>query len=123
MKHARHSIWLACLALLVVLTGPWVCAQDKIDMKLLYAGHPGSDREKDFVGFLEKHFVHVETCDLKGFKQSQSKGFAVTLMDYDGDGFKAPRPSVRREYEGSLMTVGVIGAFICGNLQLKTGYL
>ena len=96
---------------------------DKIDLKILYAGHPGSEREEALVSFLREHFAEVQTCDLKGFKEDQAEGFAVTVMDYDGDGFKAPRPHLSRDFSRPVMTVGVAGAFICGNLNLKMGYL
>jgi len=96
---------------------------DKIDLKILYAGHPDSVREKDFVGFLRYHFTSVETCDLAGFQESRSNGVDVTIMDYDGDGFKAPRPQVSERFARPLLTVGVVGAFIGGRLNLKTGYL
>ena len=96
---------------------------DKIDLKILYAGHPGSEREKALVTFLGEHFKDVQTCDLKDFKEDQAEGFAVTVMDYDGDGFKAPRPHLSRDFSRPVMTVGVAGAFICGNLNLKMGYL
>jgi len=96
---------------------------DKIDLKILYAGHPGSQREEALVTFLRKHFTEVQTCDLKGFKEDQAEGFAVTVMDYDGDGFKAPRPHLSREFFRPMMTVGVPGALICGNLSLKMSYL
>ena len=96
---------------------------DKIDLKILYAGHPGSSRETALVTFLREHFAEVQTCDLKGFKEDQAEGFAVTVMDYDGDAFKAPRPRLSRDFSRPVMTVGVVGAFICGNLSLKMGYL
>ena len=96
---------------------------DKIDLKILYAGHSGSSRETALVTFLREHFAEVQTCDLEGFKEVEAEGFAVTVMDYDGDGFKAPRPRLSREFSHPMMTVGVPGAFICGNLSLKMGYL
>jgi hypothetical protein len=96
---------------------------DKIDLKILYAGHPGSQREEALVTFLREHFAAVQTCDLEGFKEDQAEGFAVTVMDYDGDAFKAPRPRLSRDFSRPVMTVGVVGAFICGNLNLKMGYL
>lgn len=100
-----------------------VLADGKVDLKILYAGHPGSEREEAMVTFLREHIAEVQTCDLKGFREEQAEGFSVTVMDYDGDGFKAPRPSLSQSYSRPLMTVGVAGAFICGNLSLKMDYL
>lgn len=92
-------------------------------LRVLYAGHPGTDREKDFVDFLAKHFETVMTSDLKAFKDSDAEGFDVTILDYDGDGFKAPRPRIPRSFARPVITMGVAGAFICGSLNLKTDYL
>ena len=96
---------------------------EKIQLGIYYAGHPESEREKDFVNFLNRHFTKVQTGDLATFDGSQSEGFDVTIFDYDGDGFKSPRPQISRDFSRPVMTMGVTGAFICGNLNLKTNYL
>jgi hypothetical protein len=93
------------------------------DLRVLYAGHPGSQRERDFVEFLSRHFGTVKTADLATFKDGDSQGFDVTLFDYDGDGFKAPRPAITVAFTRPAITVGVVGGFICDSLRLKTGYL
>ena len=92
-------------------------------MRILFAGHPGSDQEKEFAQLLRKHFAHVSTTDLKAFREDQADGYDVTILAYDGDGFKAPRPSLSRSFSRPLLTVGVPGAFLCGNLGLKMNYL
>lgn len=92
-------------------------------LRILYAGHPGSPREKDFVGFLRAHFAVVETGDLAAFNGSQSDGFDVTLLDYDGDGFKAPRPRLPEGFSRPILTIGVPGGLMCSQWRLKTGYL
>jgi hypothetical protein len=93
------------------------------DLRILYAGHPGSEREGDFVRFLREHFGTVETADLAAFVESQSENFDVTILDYDGDGFKAPRVSISRQFSRPLVTVGVAGGLMCSRRRLKTGYL
>ena len=98
-------------------------ADDGRAWKILYAGLPGSEREKDFVEFLRKYFGKVETADLKTLKESQCAGFDVAIFDYDGDPFKAPRPNLSAEFSRPVVTVGVPGAFICSMRGLKTGYL
>ena len=97
--------------------------QEKIDLRILYAGHPGSAREKDFVSFLGDHFRIVQASDLAEFKPLDAKEFDVVIFDYDGDGFEAPKPSLPRSYRRATVTVGVVGAFVCGQVGLKTGYL
>lgn len=96
---------------------------DKIGLRILYVGHPDSAREKDFVSFLTKQFKAVETADLKDFNEGQTDGFDVTILDYDGDGFKAPRLRISTNFSRPVITVGVAGALMSGRWNLKTGYL
>ena len=91
-------------------------------MRILYAGHPGSAREKDFVEFLGQHFTQVQTGDLATFTDQSADGFDVAILDYDGDAFKAPRPKLSQNYARATVTVGVPGALIGDQLRLKTGY-
>ena len=100
-----------------------IVAGEGINLKILYAGHPGSEREKDFVDFLAANFKQVGIADLAKFDGSESEDFDVTILDYDGDGFEAPRPKISREFSRPVVTMGVIGAFICDKQSLKTGYL
>lgn len=95
----------------------------KQNLRILYVSHPGSDRAKDFESFLSKHFATVRTGDLKAFRESDSEDFDVTILDYDGDGFKAPKPSISPSFSRPVVTVGVMGGLLCNNLRLKTGYL
>lgn len=96
---------------------------EKFNLRILYVGHPDSAREKDFVNFLTKQFKAVETADLKDFNEGQTDGFDVTILDYDGDGFKSPRPNISRNFSRPMFTVGVAGALMCSRWRLKTGYL
>jgi hypothetical protein len=95
----------------------------KIDISIYYAGHPKTKREKDFVALLSHCFTQVETGDLADYNGSQSEGFDVTILDYDGDGFESPRPRIPRDFSKPVVTMGVTGAFICGQLNLKMDYL
>ena len=96
---------------------------EKIDLRILYAGLPNTERAKDFVDFLIKHFKQVETTDYNTFKGDKTAGFDVAIIDYDGVEFRAPRPNISRQYSRATVTMGVPGAFICSSLSLKTGYL
>ena len=98
-------------------------AGEKIDLRILYCGRVGSDREKDFSGFLSKHFREVQTRDLKRFDADAAKAFDVVILDWDKNDFKAPRPTIPEGYARPTVTVGVPGAFICSRLRLKMGYL
>ncbi len=65
----------------------------------------------------------METSDLEGFQKSQSGAFSVTVLDYDRDRLNSPQPNLNPDFDGALMTVGKIGAFLCDALRLKTGDL
>ena len=121
------------LLLVVVLCGMLVVpacvtpelpvATGDIDLRILYAGHPGSRREADFVKFLGIHFRDVQTGDLATFSEPAATGFDVVILDYDGDGFEAPRPSLSNDYARATVTVSVAGGLLSSNRGLKTGYL
>ncbi len=96
---------------------------EKIDLRILYAGLPDTDRQKDFVKFLGGHFEKVGVGDYLNFRAEQADGFDVVILDHDGADFRAPRPDVSRDYSRATVTMGVPGADICSRLDLKTGYL
>lgn len=123
MKTGKILLLVSLLLVLSLVSTSLVYPSEETDLRILYVGNPGSSREQDFVQFLEKHFKEVKTGDLKSFTGNQSTGFDVTILDYDGDGFKAPHPKLNRQYTRPTITVGVVGAFIGDSLNLKTGYL
>lgn len=92
-------------------------------LRILYAGHPGSEREADFVQFLNRQFGAIETTDLAAFRESQCDGFDVTILDYDGNGLNAPRATLSRQFSRPVITMGVAGALMGAEWGLKTGYL
>ena len=96
---------------------------DKIGLRILYVGLPNTERAKNFVEFLTKHFKQVETTDYNAFKESETSGFDVTIIDYDGQDTRAPLPSISSEYSRATITVGSPGADLGNRLSLKTGYL
>ena len=95
----------------------------KISLRILYAGLQNTDRAKDFVDFLTKHFQQVETTDYNTFTGNHTADFDVAIIDHDGADTRAPRLRLSRKYARATVTVGVPGAFLCSNLSLKTGYL
>jgi len=128
----RIGIASATAALLLVLlagarshaqTQSTPAATETSKLRILYAGHPGSDREKDFVGFLKKHFDVVQTGNLQTFKEADTQGFDVTLLDWDINEFKGPRPKISESFSRPMITLGVPGGLMCMGWRLKTGYL
>lgn len=92
-------------------------------LRILYAGRPGSDREKDFVGFLKQHFDTVQTGNLQTFTEADTRGFDVTLLDWDWNDLKGPKPTVSDGFSRPVITLGVPGGMIGRQWRLKTGYL
>jgi hypothetical protein len=114
----------AGLASLILLAWAAVAgAQVNRSLKILYAGRPGSDREKDFVAFLREHFDTVQTGDLKAFQETDTEGFDVTLLDWDWNESAFRRPGISTDFARPIITLGVPGGLICSQWSLKTGYM
>ncbi len=116
-----------CFLILAVATAVISCRKsqpvEQIDLKVLYAGRPGSDREKDFVAFLSKHFTQVTTGDLAEFNDARAEAVEVVILDYDGESSEAPMPGISDDYSAPTITLGVVGANISSELGLATGYM
>ncbi len=121
-----RSTLIAALFVITMLVGPGMPqAGEKMDLKILYAGKPGSDRERDFVQFLKEHFTAVTNADLSKFAPAKAGGVDVVLLDWDGSTealFKSPRPDLGEDYSRATLTIGIAGAFICSHRDLKIGY-
>jgi hypothetical protein len=96
---------------------------DKLPLRILYVGHPGSAREADFLTFLRQHFRQVSTANFAGFDGSAAAACDVVLLDYDGDGFKAPRPKLPKDFGRPTVTIGVAPLLWASGQRLKTGYM
>jgi len=102
--------------------------QKKVALRVLYVGHPGTSRERDFVEFLERHFAKVGKGDLAKFEPKDAKAFDVVIMDYSGLTIKGntiitPRMPFGRGYSRPVLTIGAAGALMSDSVGLKTGYL
>ena len=103
-------------------------ASPKIDLRVIYFGHPHTPRAKDFVGFLEEHFSKVGQGDLDTFRESEAASYDVTILDYDQlkvvtNHIQMPKIIVSKQYSRPTVTIGATGAMVCERLRLKTGYL
>ncbi len=129
MNGTARQFSVAVIALMaLLLLHPARCQgqappNEKLALRILYVGHPGSEREADFVGFLKRYFRQVNTGNLASFDANETGDAEVVLLDYDGDGFKAPQPRLPAGYARPTVTLGVVGAFICSQRGLKTGYM
>lgn len=95
----------------------------KIPLRVLYVGLPGTERQKDFVTFLGKHFKQVETADYNTFKEEQTKDCDVAIFDKDGLEWKPLKISVSSGYSRATMSLGVPGAFWLRSVSRKMGYM
>jgi len=107
----------ACLALFALLcssttfAGPSRSTQDDVrpdvgefrELAVLYAGFPGTARERAFVALLESAFAKVETVELESLDSAQAEGFDVVVADWT-DRFEAGRFSGAQDIDLRLGT-------------------
>ena len=102
---------------------------EKLPLKILYVGLSDTDREKDFVSFLSRHFAEVKSMDLETFKEEKTQGSDVVILDKDGIqwGSDGGQPlsdyRVSNAYTKPTVTLGIPGAFWASRMDLKTGYM
>jgi hypothetical protein len=129
--------------LLVACLGPFLLAEplqagEAIALKVLYAGNPGSDREKDFTAFLQKSFGKVGTADYRSFKESDAKDYDVVIFDWttifptdDQGKIKQPisrlnspkAPTLSNTFDRPAILIGAAGGFLTMQAKLKIDWL
>ncbi len=112
----------------------WGRAEEPMPLTILYAGHLGTDREKDFAGFLQQHFRKVDRVDLDRFTDAMAEGHDVVIFDWDSvyprgaDGkVREPierlvmprRAKVSGSYDRPTVLVGAGGQHPIRHLRLK----
>ena len=118
---------------LAFLVLPCTAQQDpspdgKLSLRILYAGMPGTARQKDFVSFLGTHFVAVKTVDIGTFTEAQAKDSDVVILDKDGIqwGSRGGNPlsdlKLPDTYSHATLALGIPGAFLYNRMSLKPGY-
>jgi hypothetical protein len=95
----------------------------KIGLRILYVGLPNTERQKDFVGFLCKHFQQVDTADYNAFNEEQTKDCDVAIFDKDGLEWKPLDINVSGYYSRATISIGVPGAFWVRKVSSKMGYM
>ena len=134
MNYRSLVVALAALTLLC----QQVPAAEKLGVRVLYAGNPGSDRAKDFVSFLGQHFATVSETNYEKFRQSEVNGFDVVIFDWtsiyprdkDGKlaqtttGLHSPKPPrLSAEFDRPAILIGAAGGSLAGSLRLKIDWL
>jgi hypothetical protein len=129
--------WLALAAVLALNSA--VRAGEPIDLKVLYAGNPGSDREKDFRALLAGHFAEAGTIDYRRFTEPDAKGYDVVILDWTSIYARDDRgklksgadmmihsptaPKLAESYGRPTILIGAAGANAVGSSQLKINWL
>jgi hypothetical protein len=124
--------WLLIAALLAF--GSASRADEPIALNVLYAGYPGSDRERDFASFLGKHFAKVGTTDYRTFKAGDARSYDVVIFDWTSiyprdengkieknyDRLNIPKaPELSERYDRPTILIGAAGGSVGRLLRLK----
>ena len=133
----RYGLLAAVLSVLAALSQT-ASAAEKVNLKVLYAGNPGSPRAKDFVSFLGKHFARVGETSYEKFKADDAREFDVVIFDWtsiyprDKDGKILPKmttlnspksPRLPPDFDRPAVLIGAAGGSVAGQLRLKIDWL
>jgi hypothetical protein len=133
----RILCWIVASLSLLVLARP-ARAGEPIPLAVLYAGNPGSDREKVFTAFLGEAFNKVAATDYRAFKQDDAKGYDVVILDWTSiyprddqgklkekfTGLNSPKPPVlSKDFDRPTILIGAAGGFATQRLSLKINWL
>ena len=124
----------AALALVVLFGGQPAVAAERIDLKLLYAGCPESERLKDFQSFLEEHFAHVAIADMSKLREEDAAKHDVVIFDWQEtlDGRTGRLAEQRRlqnplrlsdQFDRPAVLIGETGGRVTAFLKLKLDWL
>ncbi len=107
-------------------------------LKVLYAGNPGSDRERDYVDFLKQTFARVDAVDYRAFREDMADGHDVVIFDWTsidkrdaagrkidlesaegGMNYPKPTPHLSEGYSRPTILIGGPGERVVRPLRLK----
>ena len=119
----------------VVVGGTSAGAEGPAPLKILYAGNPGSDRERDYVGFLKGTFPVVDAVDYRTFREEMADGHDVVIFDWTsiqkrdasgrvdeknpGMAYPKPIPHPGENYSRPTILIGGAGEEVIRPLKLK----
>lgn len=124
--------FLAPVVVLLATFGGTAIAQNldqKIDLKVLYAGVPSSPRTKDFTDFLTKTFTGVGSAALDSLDQKAVDGFDVVIVDsptpYQEGKFASPKVAdfAGPSWGKPTILMGAAGGTVLGKLRIKLNWL
>jgi hypothetical protein len=120
------------LALVLLGAGPAALAepQEKIELRVLYAGVKDDPRTAEFVAFLGETFAKAEAIALEELSAVSARAFDVVVVDspspYKGERkFEMPRaPALGDDYRKPTILLGAAGgAVLNANRTLKLNWL
>src|SRR5436309_1779294 len=97
--HPMRMLVVAVTMLALMVPSPTAPDGGPIDLRVLYAGNPGSDRERDFTSFLGRHFARVGTTDYERFKEADAQGYDVVIFDWTSLYPRDQHGKVRETYD------------------------
>jgi hypothetical protein len=133
-----RSAFLAAALIGLALGAQPARAADKLDLKVLYAGNPGSARAKNFVSFLNGHFAKVGETSYERFTPDEAKDYDVVIFDWTSiyprdengkldskrTGIGMPRrPNVSADFDRPAILVGAAGGTLSQGLPIKIDWL
>jgi len=103
-------------------------ANEKINVRVLYAGVLDDPRTTEFVGFLEQHFVSVGRTSYSDFTPKDADGYDVVVFDAEPkptiNTIGLPRaPNLPSDYDRASILVGGAGVLATMPLKLKLDWL
>lgn len=111
---------------------------ETINLKVLYAGNPDSDRAKDFMAFLQKQFTKATLTDFTKFNENEAKDYDVVIFDWSsiyprdkdgkitkgGGGIKSPSaPVLSPNFARPTVLIGAAGGDVAGSRNIKINWL
>ena len=118
-----------CATLLfVTLSSALVCQdqkrasvrRDKIDIKVLFAGDPETERTKDFLAFLGRHFSQVRFADIEKHSNEGSAGHDVIILD--SANYRTKTHGLSRDDGRPTILVGTFGGMLGSRWKLRTNW-
>ena len=109
----------------------------RIDLRVLYAGNPDSERMQDFERFLNEHFAKVTTADYREFTPETANDYDVVIFDwtsiyprdangkvtFDVAGISSPKPpKLDRTFDRPVVMIGAAAGSIANQLQIAINW-
>jgi hypothetical protein len=123
-----------CVGIILLLSAAPLAADERFDVRVLYCGDPGSEREAVYRSFLAQHFTKVTLRDLRKFKEEDANRQDVVIFDwtylYNGKGqpnflklLRLPERTLSVGFAHPTILIGPAGAKISASLKLKVAPL